>query len=149
MKYRPRKAWTSAELALLGKATDESIAAKIDRCKSVVREKRRSIGIAVYKAPAPPPPEKVRKLLGTASDPALADKLRISRDRITTWRRQLGIPPFRKHRPRDGDAARLAEFKKLRKAGWTYPQIAAKHGLSRQRVHQILSGRDERRRAGG
>jgi len=61
---------------------------------------------------------------------------------ISYYRRQIGIAPFRAGAPigvrgRNKKIIKIAV--KLRSAGLTYQEIGIRFGVTRQRVHQLLS----------
>jgi hypothetical protein len=84
--------------------------------------------------------ERIKKMLKAGMPPyVIREKLPGTESgRITYWRQRLGMPPFKR-----GARLKLAAWvkaRKLRETGLTYQKIGDRMGVSRQRVHQYLTG---------
>lgn len=55
---------------------------------------------------------------------------------VNKWAKSILTPPHQDNRAED--------MQRLRDEGWTLQRIADKHGISRQRVWQILAKRSEK-----
>src|SRR5665213_3852964 len=83
-----------------------------------------------------------RMLLAGKLPKEIHDAIGVDKGLISYYRKQLGISPFRRGAPigvrgRNKKNIKIAE--KLRSAGLTYQEIGVRFGVTRQRVHQLLS----------
>ena len=84
--------------------------------------------------------ERIKKMLKAGMPPyVIREKLPgTGSGKITYWRRRLGMPPFKR-----GARLKLEAWVKARElweTGLTYQQVGDLMGVSRQRVHQYLTG---------
>jgi hypothetical protein len=84
--------------------------------------------------------ERIIKMLKAGMPPyVIREKLPgTDASRISYWRQRLGMPPFKR-----GTRLKLEAWvkaRKLRASGLTYQKIGDRMGVSRQRVHQYLTG---------
>ena len=84
--------------------------------------------------------EQIRKMLKAGKPPhAIRKKFPGTESgTITYWRKRLGMPPFQRGAPLKVKA--WVKARKLRETGLTYQKIGDRMGVSRQRVHQYLTG---------
>lgn len=84
--------------------------------------------------------ERIKKLLKAGKPPHYIRKKLPGTESgtITYWRKRLGMPPFQRGAPLKVEAWTRA--RKLRESGLTYQKIGDRMGVSRQRVHQYLTG---------
>lgn len=139
-RQRHKYEWSPANLALLGKMTDQDVADRVGGKADAIREKRLSLGIKAFKPEASPVKGKPRpnfnwtedavKLLGTKPDKIVAQELGLAVTTIALKRRSLGIEGLRKRRPPLKMPAKLK--KELGKSSDAV--IAAKLGVSTSAV---------------
>ena len=84
--------------------------------------------------------EQIKKMLKSGKTPLYIRKkfLGTESGTITSWRRRLGMPPFQRGALMKVEA--WVRARKLRETGLTYQKIGDRMGVSRQRVHQYLTG---------
>ena len=84
--------------------------------------------------------EQIKKMLKSGKTPLFIRKKFPGTESgtITYWRKRLGMPPFQRGAPLKMKAWVTA--RKLRETGLTYQKIGDRMGVSRQRVHQYLTG---------
>lgn len=100
---RPPRKWQSHEDALLGTMTDAALAARLNRGRAGVCERRSKLGISPHghikadgtsqRRPHQWTPEEIA-LLGTMHDAEIARRMGLHRTTVSQRRRKLGIPAF-------------------------------------------------------
>ncbi len=83
--------WTAQADALLGTATDNTIAAQLGVTLDAVNARRRKLGIATFSAGPLAWTAEMEALLGTDTDPAIAKRLGVNAHQVRFRRQQLGI----------------------------------------------------------
>jgi hypothetical protein len=123
---RPEPRWTARALALLGKASDQEIARRLELSVTAVNWKRRRLGIKSYQPVRP----KVAwtagtlRLLGRVTDAEAAHRLGIDKATVKSKRVELGIPP---HGFRGEPIARTRKLKALLRL--TTRELWEEHGM--------------------
>jgi hypothetical protein len=100
--WRTKYRWRPEEIALLGTASDQELAARLGRTVLAVLTRRQKVGILQRAAVRPWRPHEI-ELLGTAPDVEIAARLERSVSAVRRRRRELGIlyQPVRRWRPHE------------------------------------------------
>lgn len=108
---RARREWTTADIALLGKMSDQDVANMTGRSRAAVYTARRERGIAA--APQTTWSPEHLAMLGKSSDGDIAALVGCSLQTVFNKRCELGIGPYKPSRPRNPKTNQWPTFEAL------------------------------------